>query len=384
VPNFISYGKQWIDDDDIAAVVAVLKSDFLTQGPAVEAFEAELVRLTGARFCVSFCNATAALQAAVWSLQLGEGEGITSPNTFLASANCLAYNGLKPVFADIDSQTYNLDPAEVEAQLTSKSKVLVPVHFAGQAADMPAFQRLAERHDLRIIEDAAHAIGSRYPGGRPVGCCDYSDLTVFSFHPVKTITTGEGGAVTTNDARLAKRLQLFRSHGIERSADLMTQNPGPWYHEMVDLGYNLRLTDLQAALGTSQLTRLEAFKARRKAIIARYNEAFAELPGFTVPHEAAGNDSCFHLYVTQIDFPAIGKDRLTFMSGLKAQGVGTQVHYIPVHTQPYYQQTWGYRPGDYPRAEAYYAKALSLPLFPKMSNLDVERVIEAVKNELEH
>jgi len=380
----ISYGHQYIDDDDIAAVINSLKSDYLTQGPAVAQFEKTLCEITGAKYCVAVCNATAGLHIAVAALQLPSGsEGITSPNTFLASSNCLVYTGAKPTFADIDAKTFNISPSEIEKKITDRTKVLIPVHFAGLPCDMEAIHRIAKNHGLAVIEDAAHAIGSVLSDGSLVGSCKHSDLTVFSFHPVKTITTGEGGAVMTNDKALYNRLLQLRSHGTTKDPALLTQNPGPWYYEMQTLGYNFRMTDLQAALGYSQIKKLSQFKKRRREIVALYNKAFAENDFLKTPYEDPMVSSCFHLYVAQIDFQKLGKDRKQVMSELLSMGIGTQVHYIPVHTQPYYQNTFGYKNGDYPVSESYYEKALSLPLYPAMSDSDVNNVIDAVKKVLQ-
>lgn len=379
--DFLSYGRQWIDDTDIEAVVSVLRSDFLTQGPSIELFENEIKKVTGAKYCVAVSSATAALHIAVAALELAEGdEGITSPNTFVASANCLVYNGLRPRFADIDDNSYCVDPSSIEKNSTSKTKVLIPVDFAGQSADMPSIKGIADRMGARVIEDASHAIGSKYLDGHPVGSCEYSDMTVFSFHPVKTITTGEGGAITTNDKSLYEKLMRLRSHGIVKNRELLSQYPGPWYYEMIDLGFNYRLTDMQAALGASQMKRLPLFMRRRREIVDVYNAAFGTLSKVRTPVEPAGMNSCFHLYVIRVDYSKLGKDRTTAMAELSAAGIGTQVLYIPVHLQPYYQKMFGYKEGDFPVAERYYQEALSLPLFPKMSDDDVARVIAAVKS----
>lgn len=376
----LGYGHQYVDDSDIQAVVDVLKSDYLTQGPAVERFEQEICRITGAKYCVAVSNATAGLHIAVAALGLETGtEGITTPNTFLSSANCMIYNGIKPVFADITPQTYDIDPSEIEKHITEKTKLLVPVHFAGLPCDMENISKLAKKNRLHIIEDAAHAIGSQYEDDSYVGNCKYSDMTVFSFHPVKTITTGEGGAVTTNDEGLYKKLLMLRSHGTTKDPELLSTNPGPWYYEMQMLGFNYRMTDMQGALGYSQLQKLPFFKKRRREIVAQYNQAFCAMEYLKTPYEPENVSSCFHLYAVQIDFVALGKGRRQVMQELMEKGVGTQVHYIPVHCQPYYKKSFGYRSGDYPKAEEYYAKALSLPLFPGMSNDDVKLVIAAVK-----
>jgi UDP-4-amino-4,6-dideoxy-N-acetyl-beta-L-altrosamine transaminase len=380
---FLPYGTQWIEEDDIAAVVDVLRNGHLTQGPKVLAFEAAIASYVGAKFCLAFGNATEALQAAVKALDLPAGSnGLTSPNTFVASANCLAYNGLVPRFADIDPDTFNVTAATLRKAIDPATSVLIPVHFAGQACDMGAIGSLARERKLPVIEDAAHAIGSTYADGSRVGCCRESAMTVFSFHPVKTMTTGEGGAITTNDPLLFQRLQLLRSHGITKDPNLLSANPGPWYYEQQELGYNFRITDLQCALGLSQLSKLDRYKARRREIVAAYNRAFQGIRGVRTPHEAPGLESCFHLYVLQIDFAALGKDRASVMKELVEKGVGSQVLYIPVHTQPWYRRTFGYGPGDFPIAEAYYQRALSIPLFPRMGTDDVERVVAAVQSVL--
>lgn len=376
----IQYGHQYIDDNDIQAVIAVLKSDFLTQGPAVSCFENKICEITGARYCVAVSNATAGLHIAVQALNLPENsEGITTPNTFLASANCLLYNKVKPVFADINPDTYNIDPNKIEKKITSDTKVVIPVHFAGLACDMELIRKIVDTHNIKVIEDAAHAIGSCYADGTPVGSCKYSDMTVFSFHPVKTITTGEGGAITVNDEVLYKRLLQLRSHGMTKDAELLTQNPGPWYYEMHSLGFNYRMTDMQAALGYSQLLKLERFRERRQHIVNQYNTAFAGMPHVKLPYRNSEQVSCFHLYVLQIDFEAIGTTRKDFMKKLADKGIGTQVHYIPVHTQPYYKTRYNYKIGDYPIAEKYYERALSIPLYPAMSDSDVKTVINAIR-----
>jgi UDP-4-amino-4,6-dideoxy-N-acetyl-beta-L-altrosamine transaminase len=382
--TFIPYGRQWIDQADLDSVKKVLQSDFLTQGPEVSRFEQALVRLTSSKYCVAVSSGTAALHLAVACLRLEEGyEGITSPITFAASANAMIYSGLVPRFADIDPWTYNIDPAEIARKLTERTRLLLPVHFAGQPVDMHAIHELARKRGLRIIEDASHAIGSEYAGGIPVGSCRYSDLTVFSFHPVKTITTGEGGAVTTNDTELYERLLMLRTHGITRDPMKLGENPGPWYYEMQDLGFNYRLTDLQAALGTSQLEKLASFRKRRREIVEIYNRSFAGDKLLKIPFEDPRVNSCFHLYVLQMDFDAIGVGRRETMELLRSRGIGTQVHYIPLHLQPYYRKHYGYGPGEYPIAESYYRRALSLPLYPALSDEQVQRVVNSIR-ELAH
>jgi UDP-4-amino-4,6-dideoxy-N-acetyl-beta-L-altrosamine transaminase len=378
--NFIPYGRQWIDEDDEQAVLETLRADFLTQGPMVTAFEQALCEYTGASYCVAVASGTAALHLAVAALELPAGsEGITTPNTFTATANSMAYCGIRPVFSDIDPINYNLDPELLAAKISPNTRLITPVHFAGQPADMETIQHLASLHGLKVIEDAAHAIGSTYADGSRVGNCRYSDATIFSFHPVKTLTTGEGGAIMTNDPTLYHRMLLLRSHGITKAPEALSQHPGPWYYEMVTLGWHYRMTDIQAALGISQLKKIEGFKARRREIVSVYNQAFCDLPNITPPKEANGISSCFHLYVVQIDFSGLGKTRVEVMDYLLAQGIGTQVHYIPVHTQPWYQEHYGYKVGDFPVAERYYEHCLSLPLFAKMTDAEQQHVIHAIK-----
>ena len=378
--NFISYGKQWIGQDDINSVVKVLKSDYLTCGPKVAEFEKEICKYTGAKYCVAVSNGTTALHLAVAVLEIKEkSEGITTPITFVASANCLVYNNLIPVFADINEKTYNIDPEEIKKRITKKTKVIVAVDFAGQPADMKEISNIAKLNNLYVVEDAAHAIGSKYADGTKVGSCKYSDLTTFSFHPVKTITTGEGGAITTNNKKLYQKLLLLRSHGITKNSEELSQNPGPWYYEMQDLGFNFRLTDIQAALGVSQLKKLDKFVSRRKTIVEKYNLAFEKISSCITPFEIVKKNAAFHLYVLQIDFERIRKSRKKIMEELKKNNIGTQVHYIPVHLQPYYRKEFGYKKGDYPIAENYYEKALSIPLFPKMTDSEIVKVIGEIK-----
>jgi len=378
--HFISYGRQTISPDDISAVTRVLRSDYLTQGPQVPLFEKAICCKTGAKYCVVTSNATAALHIAVTALDFpADSEGITSPITFVASSNCIIYNQLKPVFADIDPRTYCIQASSVSSKITNKTRLLIPVHFAGQPADMEKIHGIAREKDLRIIEDAAHAIGSEYPNGKSVGSCCYSDMTVFSFHPVKTITTGEGGAITTNNTDLYEKLLMFRSHGSTKRNIPESSNPGPWYYEMRELGFNFRLTDLQAALGLSQLKKLEKFKKRRREIVNQYNDAFAGLEYLTTPYESPGINSCFHLYVLLIDFSGLNKSRKEVMNELAGLGVGSQVHYIPVYSQPYYKDHYHFKQEDFPVSEEYYSKCLSIPLYPAMTEKDVNKVISAIK-----
>ena len=374
--DFLSYGKQWIDDDDINAVVETLKSEFITQGPKVKEFEDKICKFTGAKYCVVVSSGTAALHLAVASLQMDKGkEGITSPITFMASSNSMIYNGLKPVFADIDKKTYCIDTEEIKEKITRNTRLLIPVHFAGQPCDMEKIYKIARKYNLYVIEDAAHAIGSKYEDGTMVGNCEYSDLTIFSFHPVKTITTGEGGAITTNKKDLYERLLILRNHGIVKDNSKLL---GPWYHEMQMLGYNYRLTDLQASLGISQLNKIDKFVKRRREIVKQYNIVFKDIDWLTIPYERPYVYSAFHLYVFKIDFEKICKTRKKVMNELREKNIGTQVLYIPIHTQPYYQKEYGCKWGDYPKAEKYYKNSLILPLYPKMTDEDVDYVIKSI------
>lgn len=359
------YGHQSIDEADIESVVDVLRGDYLTCGPAVQDFERAICAYTGAKYCVAVANATAGLHIAALAAGLGPGdEAITSPITFLSSANCIAFAGAKPVFADIDPETADIDPDEIAKHVTSRTKALVPVHFAGQSCDMERIAAIAKAHGLKVIEDAAHAIGSDYKDTK-VGSCKYSDMTVFSFHPVKTVTTGEGGAVTTNDPVLYAKLCALRGHGMYK----LEEGPQTWEYEMRELGFNYRITDLQCALGVSQLKRLDEFKRRRREIVAYYNENLG------LPHlvERPYSNACFHLYPVLVD------NRRDFYFRTREVGLRLQVHYIPVPTQPYYRKTYGYKFGDYPRAEAYYAKCISLPLYPALTDDDLAEIVRRIK-----
>jgi UDP-4-amino-4,6-dideoxy-N-acetyl-beta-L-altrosamine transaminase len=383
----IPYGRQHITQADIDAVVEVLRSDFLTQGPAVPRFEQAVAGYCGAAHAVAVNSATSALHIACLALDLGPGDLLwTSPITFVASANCALYCGADVDFVDIDPRTYNLCPEALAQKLAAAEqagrlpKIVVPVHLTGQSCDMAAIHALSQRYGFRIIEDASHAIGGRYRD-QPVGNCRYSDITVFSFHPVKIITTAEGGMALTNDAELAARLEMLRSHGITRDAEKMTRAPdGPWYYEQQLLGFNYRLTDLQAALGLSQMARLDDYVARRHEIAARYDELLAELPVVT-PWQHPDGYSAFHLYVIRVEDGGHKELRRQVFDGLRERDIGANVHYIPVHTQPYYQQL-GFAPGDFPVAEAYYAEAISLPMYPTMSEADQDRVVAALREAL--
>jgi UDP-4-amino-4,6-dideoxy-N-acetyl-beta-L-altrosamine transaminase len=381
-PAFLPYGRQNISQADIDAVVAVLKSDFLTQGPEVERFEAALAQSVGARHVVAYSHGTAALFGAAWAAGVQPGdEVITSPVTFAASANCVAYVGARPVFADVEPTAATLDPAAFERAITPRTRAVIPVHLCGEPAQLAEIRAIAQRHGLTVIEDAAHALGASYRG-QPVGNGDFSEMTIFSFHPVKHVTTGEGGAVATNDDRLADRLRRFRNHGIERDpARFTVPAPGPWYHEMQDLGHNFRLTDLQAALGRSQLTRLPAFVERRRAIAHLYDRLLVDLPQARPLGRLREGVSSYHLYVVQIDFEGLGTTRKAVMDGLRARSVGSQVHYIPCYRHPYHAAA-GWQPADFPNAEAYYRQALSLPMYPDLTDDDVVRVVKSLREVL--
>jgi len=379
----IPYGRQHISADDIAAVVDVLRSDWLTQGPAVERFEQAVAEQCGARYAVAVSNATAALHLACLALDLGAGDRLwTSPNTFVASANCALYCGAAVDFVDIDPISYNMSVAQLALRLEQAAaagrlpKVVVPVHFGGQPCDLAPIRALGEQYGFAIVEDASHAIGARYRGV-PVGACAFSDMTVFSFHPVKIVTSGEGGMILTNRRDLYERLLRLRSHGITRDPRQMDGAPdGPWSYQQVELGYNYRITDIQAALGASQLGRLGEFVARRDYLAQRYHRLLAGLP-LTLPVCAADRSSAWHLYVVRIA-PAARRDRRAVFDALRARGIGVNVHYIPVHTQPYYRSL-GFGAGDFPEAERYYSEAISLPLYFGLGDAEQDAVVAAVR-----
>jgi len=383
----IPYGRQDISQADIDAVVDVLKSDFLTQGPMVPRFEQAVSAHVGAKYALAVNSATSALHIACLALGLGKGDWLwTSPITFVASANCGLYCGAQVDFVDIDARTYNLCPKALAAKLEKAEcegrlpKVLVAVHLCGQPCDMQAIHSLAQRYGFKIIEDASHAIGGKYQG-EFIGSGRCSDITVFSFHPVKIITTAEGGMVLTNDARLAEKMNLLRSHGITREPQLMTHAPdGPWYYQQIDLGFNYRMTELQSALGVSQMERLDAFVARRHELAKRYDELLANLP-VTIPWQHADSYSGMHLYVIRLQLENIEKSQLQVFESLREQGIGVNLHYIPVHTQPYYE-AMGFKPDDFPEAMAYYGEAISLPLYQGLREEQQDTVIHALKTAL--
>jgi UDP-4-amino-4,6-dideoxy-N-acetyl-beta-L-altrosamine transaminase len=380
----IPYGRQEITQADIEAVVGVLQSDFLTQGPMVPRFEKQVAEHVGARHALAVNSATSALHIACLALGLGQGDTLwTTPITFVASANCALYCGAKVDFVDIDPRTYNLCPKALARKLEQAEargalpKILVAVHLCGQPCDMAAIHQLAQHYGFRIIEDASHAIGGKYRG-EFIGSGRYSDITVFSFHPVKIITTAEGGMVLTNDADLAQRMSLLRSHGITREAEQMTHAPdGPWYYQQIDLGFNYRMTEMQAALGVSQMQRLDAYVARRHELAKRYDALLADLP-VTSPWQHPDSYSGLHLYVVRLRLDECTRSHLDVFKFLRAAGIGVNLHYIPVHTQPYYQGL-GFQNSDFPQAEQYYREAISLPLYQSLSDEQQDQVVEALR-----
>lgn len=381
----IPYGRQDITEEDIKAVVDVLNSTHLTQGPAVPKFEQAVIRHCNAKYAVATNSATSALHVACLALGLGPGDWLwTSPNTFVASANCGLYCGAKVDFVDIDSQTYNLCPKALEEKLQAAEKegnlpkVVVPVHFSGQPCDMRAIHELSRKYGFRIIEDASHAIGGKYLN-EPIGNCRYSDVTVFSFHPVKIVTSAEGGMAVTNDDKLAEKMALLRSHGITRTPSLMTKPmEGSWYYQQVDLGFNYRMTDLQGALGASQMGRLVHYVARRQELAKRYDKLLADMPVVT-PWQHKDGYSAFHLYVIRLKLDEITPTHLEVFEALRAREIIVNLHYIPVHLQPYYQDM-GFQIGDFPEAEKYYREAISIPLFPTLTESEQDHVINALSS----
>jgi UDP-4-amino-4,6-dideoxy-N-acetyl-beta-L-altrosamine transaminase len=375
--SLIPYGRQWIDEDDIDAVVRVLRSDLITQGPWVERFERAVADYVGTRYAVAFSSGTAALHGACFAAGIGPGdEVITTPITFAASSNCVLYQGGTPVFADIRGDTYNIDPDEIGKKITSRTKALIPVDFTGQPAEMDRIRELAEKHRLIVIQDAAHSLGARYKGTK-VG--KWADMTMFSFHPVKHVTSGEGGVIVTDNETFYRKMLLFRTHGIAKEPSLMENGgEGPWYYEMQELGFNYRITDIQAALGCSQMTKLDRFIARRREIVRMYNEAFRELAGVRLPEQAEGAESSWHLYVLRFDPARFSAGRKRIFEALRAENIGVQVHYIPVYHHRYYRRL-GYGKGLCKEAESFYEQAITLPVFPKMTDRDVADVIAAVR-----
>ncbi len=377
----IAYGRQYIDDADIQAVVETLKGDYLTGGPKIAALEKKLCEVTGARYAVAVSNGTAALHLAALAAGFGEGdEVIVSSITFAASSNCVLYCGAKPVFADIKSDTYNVDPQSIRSLITPRTRGIVAVDFTGQAVEHDAIEAICREHGLVFIEDAAHAIGTKYKG-RPVG--SMADMTCFSFHPVKTVTGGEGGAITTNDEQLYRKLMLLRTHGITRDPEQMVHpTDAGWYNEQVELGYNYRITDFQAALLLSQLDKLDRFAARRKEIVKMYDAAFQDVPEIQVQREIPESETTRHLYILRLNLDRLTCDRRQFFDALRAENICPQVHYLPVYWHSYYEKL-GYEKGICPNAEAYYEASMSIPLYYSLSDEDVLDVIRAVKKLIE-
>lgn len=369
----IPYGRQTIEDDDINAVIEVLKSDYLTTGPKIAEFEKSVADYVGAKYAVAISNGTSALHAACFAAGIGPGdEVITTPITFAASSNCVLYCGGTPVFADIDPKTYNIDPDDIRKKITDKTKAIIAVHLAGQPCDMDEIHKIAKENNLIVIEDGAHALGSVYKG-KKVG--SLSDMTTFSFHPVKPITTGEGGMIVTDNEEFYKKMVLFRSHGITRDKTMMTRNDGPWFYQQFDLGFNYRITDIQCALGCSQMKKLDRFLAKRKEIVLRYNEAFADCENIVTPYQLPETESGWHLYIVQVK----KCDRKQIFEALRDKGIGVNVHYIPVYMHPYYQEH-GYKDVHCKNAEEVYSHIISLPLYPGLTEEQQRYVIDTLKS----
>lgn len=374
----ISYGRQWIDEDDIEAVCQVLRGDYLTCGPYVKKMEKCLEEYTGAKYAVAVSNGTAALHCACIAAGIGPGdEVITTPITFAASANCVLYCGARPVFADINPETYNIDPDSIKRCITDKTKAIIAVDFTGQAVEVTKIREICDEYNLIFIEDAAHSIATKY-NGQPVGTL--ADITTFSFHPVKTITGGEGGACLTNREEFYKKLVLAHAHGITHDENMMESGPheGPWYYEEISLGYNYRITDFQSALIVSQMAKLDKFLDRRKKIVEKYNEAFCYMPELIVQKEISESDTCRHLYIIRLNLEKLTCTRREFFDAMCAENIRCQIHYVPVYWFPYYQNL-GYKKGLCPNAEEVYKGIMSIPLFPKMTDQDVDDVICAVR-----
>lgn len=374
--TYLAYGRQNIDDKDIERVVEILKGDYLTTGPTILEFEKKVSDYVGAKYSVAVSNGTAALHMACFAAGIGEGDEVLVPAiTFAASSNCVLYCGGTPVFIDIDPKTYNIDIEKIEEKITSKTKAIIPVDFTGQSVDIDKILQIAKKHNLIVIEDGAHSLGSEYKGQK-VG--SKADMTMFSFHPVKPVTTGEGGIIATNDKDLYEKMLLFRSHGITRNDKFMEENHGPWYYEQVDLGYNYRITDMQCALGISQMDKIDAFVARRRDIVSRYNEAFKDMKEITTPFEAEFSNSGWHIYIMALNLENLTVGRKEVFEALAKENIGVNVHYLPVYLHPYYKNL-GYEKGLCPLAEELYNRIITIPLFPGMKEKDVNDVINAVK-----
>lgn len=374
--KFIPYGKQHIDQEDINTVIEVLKSDFLTTGPKIKEFEDKLANYVGAKYAVAISNGTAALHAACFAAGIKEGdEVITSPITFAASANAVLYCGGKPVFADIDSKTYNIDPDDIRRKITDKTKAIIPVHYTGQPCDMDKILKIADEYNLIVIEDGAHALGGEYKD-KKIG--SIGDMTTFSFHPVKHITTGEGGVITTNDKELYEKLMMFRTHGITRDCDKLMNDDAPWYYEQHHLGFNYRMTDIQAALGISQIKKLDEFLKKRREFAKIYNEELRNIDGIAIPYQLENTNSAWHLYVISLELEKMKAGRREIFEELRKRNIGVNVHYIPVYYHPYYQNL-GYTKGLCPNAEKLYDGIITIPLYPMMSKDDIKYIVNSLK-----
>jgi perosamine synthetase len=374
--HYLPYGRQIINDDDINSVISILRSDFITTGPTIEQFEREIAEYTGAKFAVAFSSGTAALHGACFAAGIGKGdEVITTPMTFAATSNCVLYQGGKPIFVDIDPKTYNLNPSLIKEKITKKTKAIIPVHFTGQPVDLEWISKIAKENNLILIEDAAHALGAKYKN-KKIG--SIGDMTMFSFHPVKHITTGEGGMITTNNEDFYQKLLQFRSHGIVRAKEMLIENHGPWYYEMQSLGFNYRLTDIQAALGISQLKKLDSFIARRKQIADFYNKEFEPMNEISLPYQEVQGDSSWHLYIIKLQSSKLTGNRKEIYEALQKENIGVNVHYIPIYYHPYYQNL-GYKLGTCTIAEKCYEDFITLPLHAGMSDQDTMDVVNAVK-----
>ncbi|RCW48202.1 UDP-4-amino-4,6-dideoxy-N-acetyl-beta-L-altrosamine transaminase [Halanaerobium sp. MA284_MarDTE_T2] len=376
--EFIPYGSQWIDKHDIEAVVETLKSDYLTTGPKIKEFENKFADYVDAKYAVAVANGTAALHAAAYVAGIKKGdEVVTTPLTFAATANSVLYQNATPVFADINPKTYNIDPESIKEKITNKTKAIIPVHYTGQPCEMDEIKEIAARNDLIIIEDGAHAVGATYKDQK-IG--SIGDLTTFSFHPVKNMTTGEGGMITTDSKELYNKLMKFRTHGITKDeSEYLNSSDGPWYHEQQELGYNYRITDIQAALGITQLEKLDKFLARRIEIVNRYNNEFKDIEGLIIPEQLENTNSAWHIYVLQLKLEKLTADRKEIFNALREKNLGVNVHYIPVYFHPYYQSL-GYQKGICPKVEKLYERIITIPLYPKMNDQQVDEVIKRIKS----
>lgn len=376
--EFIPYGSQWIDDQDIEAVTETLKSDYLTTGPKIKEFEDKFADYVDAKYAVAIANGTAALHAATYAAGIKKGdEVITTPLTFAATANSVLYQKATPVFADVDPETYNIDPELIKEKITEKTKAIIPVHYTGQPCNMDKIKEIAAEYNLIIIEDGAHAVGATYKKQK-IG--SIGDMTTFSFHPVKNMTTGEGGMITTDSKKLYDKLMKFRTHGITKDeSEYINKSDGPWYHEQQELGYNYRITDIQAALGITQLEKLDKFLARRREIVDRYNNEFKDIEGLIIPEQLENTNSAWHIYVLQLKLEKLTADRKEIFNALREKKLGVNVHYIPVYFHPYYQSL-GYEKGICPKLERLYERIITIPLYPKMTDQQVDEVIKRIKN----